>query len=70
FMFSEPLGLEMIYGVLEENNEVEIFDMMIENQSLSDKIIEYNPQVVGITSLCIDVIKVLELCKETKEINS
>ena len=70
FMFSEPLGLEMIYGVLEENHEVEIFDMMIENQSLSDKIIEYNPQVVGITSLCIDVIKVLELCKETKEINS
>ena len=70
FMFSEPLGLEMIYGALKEEHEVEIFDMMIEAESLSEKINEFRPQMVGITSLCIDVVKVLELCKESKEINS
>ncbi len=70
FMFSEPLGLEMIYGVLKEDHEVEIFDMMIETDSLTVKINEFKPELVGITSLCIDVIKVLKLCKETKEINS
>lgn len=69
FMFSEPLGLEMIYGVLEDEHEVEIFDMMIETQSLTDKINEYKPTILGITSLCIDVVKVLQLCKETKAVD-
>lgn len=66
FMFSEPLGLEMIYGALKDEHEVEIFDMMIEADSLTKKINEYRPKVVGITSLCIDVAKVLELCTEVK----
>jgi len=64
FMFSEPIGLEMIYGVLNEDHEVEIFDMMIETMSLSEKIKIYNPNIVGITSLCIDVNKVIILCAE------
>lgn len=70
FMFSEPIGLEMIYGALKDNYDVEIFDMMIETMSLSDKINSFNPDIVGITSLCIDVNKVLALCSETKKIKS
>ncbi len=70
FMFSEPLGLEMVYGVLKHSNEVEIFDMMIDDLSLSAKITEYEPAIVGITSLCIDVNKVLDLCNEVKNVNS
>lgn len=66
FMFSEPLGLEMIYGVLKENHNVEIFDMMIEKISLSQKLKSYNPNLVGITSLCIDVNMVNRLCREVK----
>jgi radical SAM superfamily enzyme YgiQ (UPF0313 family) len=66
FMFSEPLGLEMIYGVLKEEYEVEIFDMMIETISLLEKINMFSPNVIGITSLCIDVNKVIELCAEAK----
>ena len=66
FMFSEPLGLEMIYGVYKESNQVEIFDMMIEEESLTLKIKEYKPEYVGVTSLCIDVTKVIELCREVK----
>src|SRR6056297_1405650 len=55
FMFSEPLGLEMIYGVIKDKHNVEIFDMIIETISLSEKIKDYKPNLVGITSLCIDV---------------
>jgi len=69
FMFSEPLGLEMIYGALKEEHEVEILDMMIEGISLSEKIESFKPDTVGITSLCIDVIKVIELCNEAKKAN-
>lgn len=70
FMFSEPLGLEMIYGALKDDHEVEIFDMMIEKASLSEKIKEFIPEIIGLTSLCIDVNKVLYLCKEAKTVNS
>ena len=69
FMFAEPLGLEMIYGQLEEHYQVEIFDMMVENGSLTRKMAKYLPDVVGITSLCIDVNEVLNLCREAKTFN-
>lgn len=67
FMFSEPLGLEMIYGVIKEKHNVEIFDMMIENMSLSEKIRANKVDIIGVTSLCIDVNMVKELCKEVKK---
>ncbi len=70
FMFSEPIGLEMIYGILKFENDVEIYDMMIEDRSLSEKITECKPDIVGITSLCIDVNKVLGLCDEVKNTDS
>lgn len=69
FMFSEPLGLEMIYGVIKEDHDVEIFDMMIETMELTEKLNSYNPDVLGITSLCIDVNKVIELCVEAKRVD-
>lgn len=69
FMFAEPLGLEMIYGQLEEDYRVEIFDMMVEKDSLTSKLVNYLPEVVGITSLCIDVNAVLNLCREVKTFN-
>lgn len=69
FMFAEPLGLEMIYGQLEEHYQVEIFDMMVEKGSLTRKMAKYLPDVVGITSLCIDVFEVLNLCREAKTFN-
>lgn len=69
FMFSEPLGLEMVYGVLKNDHDIEIFDMMVEEISLSEKIESYSPDTVGITSLCIDVNKVIGLCSEVKIAN-
>ncbi|WP_028830246.1 B12-binding domain-containing radical SAM protein [Proteocatella sphenisci] len=67
FMFSEPLGLEMIYGVFTKNHTVEIFDMMIEKMSIEDKISDFKPDMIGITSLCIDVLKVIDLCEKIKK---
>ncbi|MFZ7101465.1 MAG: B12-binding domain-containing radical SAM protein [Peptococcaceae bacterium] len=55
FMFSEPLGLECIYMILKESHEVKIVDLMACNEDIVKLCREYKPQVVGITSLCIDV---------------
>lgn len=68
-MFSEPIGLEMIYGVIKENHDVEIYDMMIEKESLTNKIFDFKPDAIGITSLCIDVNMVIDLTMETKSFN-
>ena len=70
FMFSEPIGLEMIYEVLYKNHKVEIFDMMIEKSSLTKKILDFKADMVGITSLCIDVKVLIELAKETKKVDN
>jgi radical SAM superfamily enzyme YgiQ (UPF0313 family) len=70
FMFAEPIGLEMIFEVLYKNHNVEIFDMMIENTSLTEKLIQFKADMVGITSLCIDVKMVLDLCEETKKVDN
>lgn len=70
FMYSEPIGLEMVYTVLKDKYEVEIFDMMADKTPLSKKISSYNPHVVAITSLCIDVFKVLNISRHVKKIDS
>ncbi|HZH92982.1 MAG TPA: cobalamin-dependent protein, partial [Tissierellaceae bacterium] len=65
FMFSEPLGLEMIYGVLKKDHQVKILDMMIQDD-LPGELKEFSPHIVGITSLCIDVDRVISLAGECK----
>ena len=67
FMFSEPLGLEMVYAVLAPFHQVEIFDMMADTLELAAKLRSYHPDVVGITSLCIDVNAVLEIAASVKK---
>lgn len=68
-MFSEPLGLEMIFGLLKAEHDLEIFDMMVETASLTEKLSAYKPHAVGITSLCIDVYPVIGLCREVKALD-
>jgi len=69
-MFSEPVGLEILYGVLKNDHDVEIFDMMCEDTPLTTKLKEINPDLVGFTSLCIDVHQVIKGAKEVKAYNS
>ena len=66
FMFSEPIGLECIFGVLKDFYEVKILDMMVAGENLLKECSEWKPDVVGLTSLCVDVVKVKELAKEVK----
>lgn len=63
FMYSEPIGLEMVFAMLEKEHQVEILDLMAENIKIEDKLSEYKPHIVGITSLCIDVEAVRLLTK-------
>lgn len=67
FMYSEPIGLEIVYAMLEENHEVEILDLMTENIEIEEKLKHYQPQVVGLTTLCIDVPTVIHLAKRIKD---
>jgi len=69
FMFSEPIGLEMVYQVIHQDHDVEIFDMMVDQTTLETKLKVYKPDVIAVTSLCIDVFKVLHICQEAKRIN-
>ncbi len=69
FMFSEPIGLEIIYNVLKSDHEIQILDLMIDNPNLfSKRISEWNPEVVGFTTLCVDVPGALNLAQTAKNI--
>lgn len=68
-MFCEPLGLQCIYKILKEQHRVEILDLMVQGEDFHKKFKEFNPDLVGITSLCIDVDNVLKLAREVKVLN-
>ncbi len=72
FMFCEPLGLEAVYGVLQEKHQVALLDMMAEQKEEQVNIEQYlqenPPEAVGITALCIDVTNVLELARIVKTV--
>ena len=67
FMFCEPIGLEAVYAVLKDRHELRILDMMVENVSIRDVCRSWTPDVVGLTSLCVDVVNVLKIAREVKE---
>jgi radical SAM superfamily enzyme YgiQ (UPF0313 family) len=66
FMFCEPIGLEALYAVLKKDHCVKILDMMIEKTNIIDECIEWRPDVVGLTSLCVDVNNVLAIARRIK----
>jgi len=68
-MFSEPLGLECIAALLRDKHEVKILDLMAGKEDFRQEFISFRPQVVGFTSLCVDVQGVKELARESKIIN-
>lgn len=69
FMFAEPVGLEIVYTVLKEKYEVRILDLMVPGESFDEVCGQFVPEVVGITSLCIDVKLVLDIAKRAKAID-
>lgn len=69
FMFSEPIGLECVYAVLKEEHQVKILDLMVGEEDFITEVKAWQPQVIGFTSLCIDVLAVLELARAAKQFN-
>lgn len=65
-MFSEPIGLECVYTILREMHEVKILDLMADGADFLTECRHFNPDVVGLTSLCIDVFAVRELAQSVK----
>ncbi len=69
FMFSEPIGLECIYAALKDRHQIRILDLMVDKVDLLQELGTWRPDVIGITSLCIDVIPVLQLADKAKAWN-
>ncbi len=67
FMFCEPIGLEAVYAVLKDRHEIRILDMMIEKVDIEDVCQSWRPDVVGLTSLCVDVHNVLAIAARVKD---
>lgn len=65
-MFSEPIGLEIVYAVLENKYDIKILDLMVEENSLEKELLGFKPDIVGITSLCIDVNAVKNIAQKVK----
>lgn len=65
-MFCEPIGLECICAVLKDRHTVRILDLMAEEADLAQVCAEWQPDVVGLTSLCVDVRSVLEAAQLVK----
>ncbi len=68
-MYAEPIGLEIIYTILKDDHDVQILDLMVPCESFEETFKSFRPDVVGITSLCIDVNMVKEIARKAKELN-
>ncbi|MCR3923037.1 MAG: cobalamin-dependent protein [Firmicutes bacterium] len=68
FMFSEPFGLECLYALLKDKHKVTILDLMVGEEDFVTEFMAIKPDVIGFTSLCIDVFAVLELARQTKKL--
>jgi radical SAM superfamily enzyme YgiQ (UPF0313 family) len=69
FMFCEPIGLECVYAVLKDRHELRIIDLMVDNVAIEQACADWKPDMVGITSLCVDVRSVLDLARRVKACN-
>lgn len=66
FMFCEPIGLEALYAVLKKDHSVRILDMMVDRVDIAGECADWRPDVVGLTSLCVDVGNVLDIARQVK----
>ncbi|MEW6096606.1 MAG: radical SAM protein [bacterium] len=72
--FYPPLGILYIASYMKENSnhEVEILDTQVEDidyDQIKDKIRNYSPQVVGITTMTFNLLDVMDVAKAVKEVD-
>lgn len=70
YTFSEPLGLQMLYSILSEQHNVEIFDMLADKKSLEFKLDEKSYDICGISSACNDIFMIKKLARKIKKIRN
>jgi len=66
FMFCEPIGLEIVCAILKPDHTVRILDMMVDEVDIAEECAQWKPDVVGLTSLCVDVGNVLDIVRQIK----
>ncbi|MCF6237774.1 MAG: cobalamin-dependent protein [Candidatus Marinimicrobia bacterium] len=65
----DGVGLEILAAVLKNEHDIRILDLMIDDPgSLPHIIKKWHPEVVGFTTLCVDVPAALKLARQVKEI--
>ncbi|MCK4501602.1 MAG: cobalamin-dependent protein, partial [Desulfuromonadales bacterium] len=62
----EPLALETLAGNLLQH-EVEILDLKVEPDSLTERIATFDPQIVGFTAMTCEANTVVKLASEVRE---
>jgi len=65
----EPLSLEILAGNL-RTESVDIFDMKVDTTTYSQKLKEFEPDLVGITCMTCEANTALRIMRETKDYNS
>ena len=67
--FGEPLGIECVSTIFkEQGHEVKVLDFMAESQRNYKKyVLEFEPDIIGFTSQCSDVVNILATAKETNK---
>lgn len=68
-MMVEPLELEILATLVEKNNDVKIIDLIIEKLPASYFIETFRPSVICVTGYITHTYQMLEVCRNTKEID-
>lgn len=66
FMVCEPLEFEVLASAIGSDHDVRIADLRVDSLSLAGHLAEFSPDVVGFTSLTMDVNTVRALAKEVR----
>jgi len=66
---AEPLALEYIGAVANsEGHDVRLLDLRLHQDSLDATLLDYEPDLVGVTGYSMHVLRMLAICRRTKEL--
>jgi radical SAM superfamily enzyme YgiQ (UPF0313 family) len=66
---AEPIALEYVgAGAKQDGHEVKLLDLRLHNDDLEKTLLEYRPEVVGVTGYSMHVLRNLEVCRIAKRL--
>lgn len=69
-MIVEPLELENLATIVEQDHDVRIIDMILERKPVEHFIREYNPDMICLTGYITHIHEMTTVCSKAKKINS